>query len=92
MNDVELGRSDNMLIEHRFDVTAALRAGATNRIAVRLASVTNQARRYHYEGQAMSSDHREESLYIRKAPHMWGWDIAPRAVSNLRASRSSVAT
>lgn len=81
INGVEVGRSDNMLIAHCFDATPALRFGQTNRIVIRLGSVTNQARRYHYEGQAMSSDHREESLYIRKAPHMWGWDIMPRAVS-----------
>ena len=81
INGVEVGRAANMLIEHRFDVTAALHFGQSNEIAVRLRSATNHARQFHYEGVALSSDHREEGLFIRKAPHVWGWDIMPRAVS-----------
>jgi len=75
VNGVEVGCSANMLVEQRFDVTPALRFGQVNTITVRLRSVTNEARRFHYEGTAMGPDHREESLFIRKAPHMWGWDI-----------------
>jgi beta-mannosidase len=81
VNGVEAGRSANMLVEQRFDVTSALRFGQSNSIAVRLGSATVEARRFHYEGVALSSDHREEALYIRKAAHVWGWDIMPRAVS-----------
>jgi beta-mannosidase len=81
VNGVEVGRAANMLIEHRFDVTGALRPGETNRIAVRLGSAVNHARRYRYDASTMSWEHREEGLFIRKAPHMWGWDIMPRAVS-----------
>jgi len=81
VNGIEVGRAANMLIEHRFDVTDALRPGETNRITVRLGSAVNYARQFHYDAVAMSWEHREEGLFIRKAPHMWGWDIMPRAVS-----------
>jgi beta-mannosidase len=81
VNGVEVGQAANMLIEHRFDVTAALRSGEANQIAVRLGSAVNRARRFHYEAASMSWEHREEGLFIRKAPHVWGWDIMPRAVS-----------
>jgi len=81
INGVAIGQSANMLIEHRFDVTHALRPGENNRIAVRLGSATNQARRFHYDPQSMSWEHREEGLFIRKAAHVWGWDIMPRAAS-----------
>ncbi len=85
VNGLEVGRAANMLIERRFDVTDALEtragAGALNRIAVRLGSVLNHARRFHYDAALASSDLREESLFMRKAPHMFGWDIMPRAVS-----------
>jgi beta-mannosidase len=81
VNGVEVGRASNMLIEHRFDVTGALRPGETNRIAVRLGSVVNHARRYRYDASTMSWEHREEGLFIRKAPHIWGWDIMSLAVS-----------
>jgi beta-mannosidase len=80
LNGVEVGRAANMLVEHRFDVTSALRPGV-NRIAVRLESATLRARSFHYDAVAMSWEQREEGLFIRKAPHMWGWDIMPRAVS-----------
>lgn len=81
VNGVEVGHAANMLIEHRFDVTAALRPGARNTIAVRLASAVNFARTLHYDVAASSGEGREEGLFIRKAPHMWGWDIMPRAVT-----------
>jgi beta-mannosidase len=80
LNGVEVGRSANALIEHRFDVTDALRPGI-NRIVVRLGSAVNHARQFSYDAASMSWEHREEGLFIRKAPHVWGWDIMPRAVS-----------
>jgi Beta-galactosidase/beta-glucuronidase len=81
LNGNELGTADNMLIEHRFEASAVLRPDQLNCLVVRLGSVTNAARRYRYDALFTSSDYREESLFIRKAPHMWGWDIMPRAVS-----------
>ena len=81
VNGVEVGRAANMLIEHRFDVTHALKPGAANRIAVRLGSALRHARQFHYDAHSVSWEHREEGLFIRKAPHVWGWDIMPRAIS-----------
>ncbi len=81
LNGVEVGRSDNMLIERRFDAGAALKPGQANRIAVRLEPAMAHARRHHYAASAMSWEGREEGLFVRKAAHMWGWDIMPRAVS-----------
>jgi beta-mannosidase len=81
VNGVEVGRSADMLIEQRFDVTAALRPGQTNQIAVRLASALNYAAGFHYDAAGMSWEGREETLYVRKPAHAYGWDIMPRAVS-----------
>jgi beta-mannosidase len=80
MNGIAVGRSDNMLVEQRFDVSSQLRDGE-NEIAVRLGSVLNAARRFNYDASSMSWERREEGLYVRKAAHVWGWDILPRAVS-----------
>lgn len=80
VNGQEVGRAANMLISHRFDATSALRPGR-NRITVRLGSALNHARGYSYEAASSGAEGREEGLYIRKAPHVWGWDILPRAVS-----------
>lgn len=81
VNGTEVGQADNALIAHRFDVTQALHPGTTNRIVVRIGSATNRARQYHYDASMMSWENREEGLFIRKAPHVWGWDIMPRAAS-----------
>lgn len=83
VNGVEVGRADNMLIEHRFEVTEALRrnTGTRHSVCVRLGSPILQARRYHYDASCLSWEDRDEGLYLRKAPHGWGWDIMPRAVS-----------
>ena len=81
VNGVQVGESANMLVEQAFDVTLALRPGEENIFTIRLASTMQEARKYSYDVGQMSWEHRMEGLYIRKAPHVWGWDIMPRAVS-----------
>ena len=80
LNGVEIGRSDNMLIPHRFPAAGALRPGA-NQVHVRIEPAMLRARHYPYDASMLSWEHRMEGLHVRKAPHMWGWDIMPRAVS-----------
>ena len=82
VNGHEAGRTDNMLIAHTLDVTRLLRPGARNTITVRLDSPLREAQRRRYDAMTLSWERREEALYIRKAPHVYGWDIMPRAVSN----------
>jgi beta-mannosidase len=81
VNGIQLGQTDNMLIEHRLDATVVLRPGQINTVAVRIDSALNAARQFPYEVASMSWEQREEGLYLRKAPHVWGWDIMPRVVS-----------
>ncbi|MBE0695562.1 MAG: glycoside hydrolase family 2 [Anaerolineaceae bacterium] len=81
LNGKQVGESDNMLIEQRFEVSSSMRPGEENWLVVRLGSALNHARQYEYDAITMSWEHREEGLYLRKAPHVWGWDIMPRAVS-----------
>jgi beta-mannosidase len=81
INGQPAGQAANMLVPHHFEVTGMLRAGETNEIVVRLASVMAEARSRAYDAGSMSWEHRWEGLYVRKAAHMWGWDILPRVVS-----------
>ena len=81
IDGIEVGRSANMLIEQRFDVAGAVCGNGVHAIAVRLRSAVNHARQYHYDACVMSWTLREESLFVRKAAHVYGWDIMPRAVS-----------
>ena len=80
LNGEEIGRSDNMLIPQRFKAGGALRSGR-NQVHVRIEAAMLHARRYPYDASMLSWEHRMEGLHVRKAPHMWGWDIMPRAVS-----------
>jgi len=80
LNGLEVGRADNMLIPHRFDVTAHLRPGR-NDIAVRIDSPILEGRRHENEPIEWADRMHYESLSVRKAPHMYGWDITPRLVS-----------
>jgi beta-mannosidase len=81
LNGQQVGTSANMLVQQRFEVTGALRPDQRNRLVIRLGSAINHARQYSYDASVMSWEQREEGLYLRKAPHVWGWDILPRAVS-----------
>jgi beta-mannosidase len=81
LNGTCLGQAANMLIEHSFAASQALLPGGENVLVVRLASALAAARGHEYDAIDMSWEHRAEGLHLRKAPHVWGWDILPRAVS-----------
>lgn len=80
LNGHKLGETDNMFVEHRFEITSLLRPGR-NKLAVRIKSPINEARKYEYDASVRSLPVNQEQLYVRKAPHMYGWDICPRIVS-----------
>jgi beta-mannosidase len=82
LNGERIGDTDNMFITHRFDVTDRLRSDGDNELVVRIASAVLEGRRH--EAEPYEYAHGAwffESLAIRKAPHMFGWDIMPRMVS-----------
>lgn len=79
IDGVLVGESENMLIPHEFELKG-LSAGE-HEIAVRFTSATIKAREYDIPINTQASRYSNESLYVRKAPHMYGWDIMCRAVS-----------
>lgn len=82
LNGICVGESANMLIEQAFDVGSVLRGdGGPNELAVRLRSAVRAARTKRYEPSQVAMATNYDQLHVRKAPHMYGWDIAPRAVS-----------
>lgn len=80
LNGVFLGRAENMLIAHEFDASAALRPGR-NRLLVRIDSAVLAGRAADLPPICYAMTSNWESLAVRKAPHMYGWDILPRLVS-----------
>jgi len=81
LNGEAIGHAENMLIPHRFDVTEKLSPSGENRLAVRIRSAVLEGRRIPRDPLGTEDGAKGESVNVRKAPHMWGWDILPRAVS-----------
>ena len=70
-----------MLIEHRFDVTEALKpTGEENTLEVYIRSSVIEGRQYIPPTISINFA-QVESVYARRAPHTYGWDIMPRLVS-----------
>lgn len=80
LNGTWLGRTENMLIPHRFSLNAA--KPGRNELFVHFLPSCIVARDYPlapgYYSHNLSN---YEMLRLRKAPHMFGWDISPRIVS-----------
>ncbi|MBQ6718033.1 MAG: hypothetical protein IJN22_03955 [Clostridia bacterium] len=80
LNDVFIGECDNMLIEHEYSVNDFLKKGK-NEIIIHIYPTTIKAREYEENAMAVCQPYNEDSLHVRKAPYMFGWDIMPRTVS-----------
>jgi len=74
------GHTANMLIPQRLDVTPLLRPGR-NHLRVRIDPAVLVGRLHSPAPGEWAEEGHWESLSVRKAPHMYGWDILPRAVS-----------
>ncbi len=82
LNGEAIGQSTNMLIAHGFEVSRWLRPpGETNELVVRIDSAVLAGRSAPIDPICYAGKLNWESLRIRKAPHMYGWDILPRVVS-----------
>ena len=81
INGKFIGQTDNMLIDHRFDITDLLNSGKSNSIYIQINPAVAEGRKYLNGVVGTRSDFSPESVNIRKAPHMFGWDIMPRLVS-----------
>lgn len=83
LNGEKIGESDNMFIAQDFDVTDLLRYEEENILHVHIGSATLRGASQPIEPNmsAYGWMPRAVSVYSRKAPHSYGWDIMPRAVS-----------
>ena len=81
LNGQHVGESSNMLISHSFDVTPLLSAaGEENRLEVYLRSSVIEGRK-SITPILSRTDPSPEGIYVRRAPHTYGWDIMPRLIS-----------
>ena len=80
LNGALVDVTDNMLIEHSIDIESALFVGE-NELVVHIRPAVIEARKYPLTSNESGQTYNLESLRVRKAPHMYGWDIMPRIVS-----------
>ena len=79
LNGEKIGETDNMLIAHSFDVTKLLKDGE-NTLQVLIRSVMCEAQHTTIGELGWSmGDALADAEPFRKAGHMGGWDIFPRA-------------
>jgi beta-mannosidase len=81
LNDSIIGTTDNMFIPYKFNITELLRPDKNNELYVQLKSAVLAGREYPVTPLEYALPGKWEALNIRKAPHMYGWDIMPRIVS-----------
>ena len=81
INNKFVGKTENMLIDHRFDITDFLNPDGNNVIYIRIDPVVAESQKYINGVIGGRKFFRVEQVHIRKAPHMYGWDIMPRLVS-----------
>lgn len=79
LNGQFVGSSANALVEQVFPAEGLRASG--NELLVHLRPVTEEAKKFDYPPGAVAQPNSYESLRVRKAPHVFGWDIMPRAVS-----------
>jgi len=79
LNGVKIARAENMFVEHHYDVTELLKE--KNQLHVCIHSTVLEARKHLRNNFGVRYDALAEAVSIRKAPHMFGWDILPRLVS-----------
>jgi len=81
LNGIHIGSTDNMLIEQNFDVTDFLSSNGKNTLNIVIRSSVIEAQKYILGTFSIGCFASGESIFIRKAPHCYGWDIMPRLVS-----------
>ena len=83
LNGRKFGESDNMFIKHEFDVSEFLIDGE-NELVVHISApmIHTHSRDYDIFNIAVSWRETPVNTYIRRAPHTYGWDIMPRAVTS----------
>ncbi|MDD4772596.1 MAG: hypothetical protein PHZ09_03220, partial [Eubacteriales bacterium] len=79
VNGRHIASTENMFIAHEFPLRC-LRAGI-NEIVVHIKPAVIEARKTEVPPSSNSLPYNYDSLYIRKAGSMFGWDIMPRIVS-----------
>ena len=80
LNGHKIGHAENMFIPHVFAAEGL--AQGENELLVHIRPVALEARKHPIGAFESAQKYNYESLVVRKAAHMFGWDICPRIVSS----------
>ncbi|MBI4977823.1 MAG: hypothetical protein HZC28_10085 [Spirochaetes bacterium] len=82
VNGKQVGYFENMFIPHTVDITKALAKKGKNTLMVTIHNVLDyssaRVKRWGIDGFEFNHLPAYENIFVRKAQHMFGWDIAPR--------------
>ena len=81
LNGELLSTSANSLVEHRFGLSGAARAGDNELVVHLLPPRLPAAAAELAPLWAVGDPLRQDSIWVRKPAHAYGWDIMPRALS-----------
>ena len=81
LNGEKIGNSDNMLIPHSFDITDKIKDKNKLHIKIHSALLAENDMESNIYTAAGAWHTYDLSTRMRKAPHSYGWDIFPRALS-----------
>ena len=81
LNGKLVGKAEDMMIEHTFDVTDLVNKGGDNLLQVIFRSSVLEGQKFLLGILSIGNFPSAESICVRKAPHTYGWDILPRLVS-----------
>jgi len=79
LNNQLIASVEDMFVEHHYDVSDLLKE--KNTLHVHIKSTELEARTYLRNNFGVRYDQLGEASSVRKAPHMFGWDIMPRLMS-----------
>ncbi|MDK2886541.1 MAG: beta-mannosidase [Thermosipho sp. (in: thermotogales)] len=81
LNNVYLGKTENMFLTYRYDVSHLLKEGE-NKIKVIIYSATQHAKRLEQIYGQLHATEFPPRVYIRKAQYSFGWDWGARIVTS----------
>lgn len=76
INDVEVARTENMHVAHRFEVSRYLKPG-TNELRIHFESPLRRARALEARFNVPNFAHAPHRRHLRKAQYSFGWDWGP---------------
>lgn len=79
LDGVLLGKTENMLIPYTFSLQGI--SDGRHEIVVHIIPAVVYARQFDLPMSCIAGKYNNDSLVLRKAPYMYGWDIMPRTVS-----------